>query len=141
MIKATSSDKELIVNILTDSFSQNQSVNYIIKQDKKRVERIRALMDYSFEMCFLFGDIYLSDDKKGCALILNPDKKKTTLQSIYLDSKLVIKCLGFKNLFKAMRREAIYINSIQTNQYIIYGLLVLALNIKARALAAIYYKM
>jgi Acetyltransferase (GNAT) family len=107
MIKATSSDKQLIVNILTDSFSQNQSVNFIIKQDKKRVERIKALMDYSFEMCFLFGEVYLSDDKKGCALILNPDKKKTTLQSIYLDSKLVIKCLGLKNLFKAMRREAI----------------------------------
>jgi hypothetical protein len=107
MIKATPSDKELIVNILTDSFSQNQSINFIIKQDKKRIERVKALMDYSFEICFLFGEVYLSNDKKGCALILNPDKKKATLQSIYLDSKLVIKCLGLKNLFKAMRREAI----------------------------------
>src|ERR1700743_585011 len=103
MIKATPSDKEFIVNILTDSFSQNQSINFIIKQDEKRIERVKAIMDYSFEICFLFGEVYLSDDKKGCALILNPDKKKTTLQSIYLDSKLVIKCLGLKNIFKAMR--------------------------------------
>jgi hypothetical protein len=105
MIKAISSDKQLIVAILTDSFSQNQSVNYIIKQDGKRVERIKALMDYSFDICFLFGEVYLSDDKKGCALILYPDKKKTTFRSIYLDSKLAVKCLGIKNLFKAMRRE------------------------------------
>jgi hypothetical protein len=107
MIKAIPSDKQLIVNILVDSFSQNQSVNFIIKQDRKRAKRIKALMDYSFDSCFLFGEVYLSDDKKGCALILYPDKKKTTFRSIYLDYKLAIKCLGIKNLFKAMRRETV----------------------------------
>ncbi len=107
MIKAIPSDKQLVVNILADSFSQNQSVNFIIKQDRKKGERIKALMDYSFDICFLFGEVYLSDDKKGCALILYPDKKKTTFRSIYLDGKLAIKCLGIKNLFKAMRREAV----------------------------------
>jgi GNAT superfamily N-acetyltransferase len=106
MIKATISDKQLIVNILTDSFNENQSVNFIIKQDKRRIKRINALMEYSFHTCFLFGEVYLSDDRNACALIIYPDKKKTTLRTIYLDGKLAIKCLGIKNLLKAISREA-----------------------------------
>lgn len=35
MIKANYNDKNLIINILTKSFDSNQSVNYIVKQDKK----------------------------------------------------------------------------------------------------------
>ena len=106
MIKANISDKELIVDILADSFQENKSINFIIKQDKRKAARIKALMDYSFEICSLFGEIYLSDNKKGCALIIYPDKKRTTLRSIYLDIKLAIKCLGIKNLLKAISRES-----------------------------------
>ena len=88
MIKANQGDKQLIVDILTKSFQSNQSVNYIAKQDSKRTERISSLMDYSFEVCHSFGDVFLSDDKKACALVLYPDKKKTTFKSILLDVKL-----------------------------------------------------
>lgn len=57
MKKATYRDKDLIVDILAKSFDTNQSVNYIVKQDNRRLQRIKALMDYSFEVCYLFGDI------------------------------------------------------------------------------------
>jgi len=53
MKKARYTDKELVVDILTRSFNANQSVNYIVKQDKKRIKRISALMDYLFEVCYL----------------------------------------------------------------------------------------
>jgi GNAT superfamily N-acetyltransferase len=106
MIKANISDQQLVVNILADSFDKNQSVNFIIRQDKKRDKRIKALMEYSFQICLSFGEVYLSDDKKACALIIYPDKKKATLHSIYLDIILAIECLGINNLFRAMSREA-----------------------------------
>lgn len=106
MIKANYADKKRTVGILAASFDDNQSVNYIIKQDSKRKQRIRRLMEYSFDVCYLFGKVYLSDDKKGCALIVLPDKKKTTLQSIWLDLKLIIFCIGLLNVKKAMSREA-----------------------------------
>ena len=70
MIKAKNTDRATVVDILTASFNDNQSVNYIIKQDNKRLERIKGLMEYSFDVCILFGDIFLSDDKKGCALLI-----------------------------------------------------------------------
>lgn len=106
MIRAGSADKDFIVKILLASFDQNSSVNYIIKQDNKRQKRIKGLMNYSFDLCFYFGSIFYSEDKKACALILFPDKKKTSLKSILLDIKFIIGCLDFPHLKKAMAREA-----------------------------------
>lgn len=106
MKRAAYSDKNMIIEILSKSFDTNQSVNYIVKRDDKRQERIRSLMDYSFEMCYLFGEVYLSDDDKACALVLYPDKKKTTLKSILLDAGLLLNCIGISNTHKAMDRES-----------------------------------
>lgn len=106
MHRANLKDRSLIVRILTESFADNKSVNYIIKQDGKRVERMKKLMEYSFDVCHLYGDVFLTDDKQGCALIVMPDKKKTTLKSILLDAKLALTCIGLSNLKRAMAREA-----------------------------------
>lgn len=106
MLRAEYKDKERIVDILANSFDENKSVNYIITQDKKRSQKIRKLMEYSFDVCYLFGDVFLTDDKKGCALILLTDKKRTNLKSILLDVKLIITCTGLANLAKAISRES-----------------------------------
>jgi len=106
MIRAKYTDRAKVVEILTASFNDNQSVNYIIKQDNKRHERIKGLMEYSFDVCNLFGDIFLSDDKKGCALLIYPDKKRTTPKSIMLDAKFALTCIGISHINKAMKREA-----------------------------------
>ncbi|HUS03233.1 MAG TPA: GNAT family N-acetyltransferase [Chitinophagaceae bacterium] len=106
MIKAEYTDRAKVVNILTHSFDDNKSVNYIIKQDDKRVKRIRNLMEYSFDVCYLFGEVFLTEDKRGCALIVIPEKKKTTLKAILLDIKLIIYCIGLSNIGKAMSRES-----------------------------------
>ncbi|HNP24868.1 MAG TPA: GNAT family N-acetyltransferase [Bacteroidia bacterium] len=119
MIKAKYSDKNLVIDILTKSFDTNQSVNYILKQDAKRIKRITALMDYSFEVCFVSGEVILSDDKKGCALVTYPDKKKTTLKSILLDVKLILSSVGLKNIKKTLAREAM-INKMHPKQPMYY---------------------
>ncbi|SDM83729.1 GNAT family N-acetyltransferase [Pedobacter antarcticus] len=106
MIKAEKNHKSHVIEILTSSFDDNQSVNYIVKQDIKRKERIRALMDYSFEICFMYGAVYLSDDKKGCALVLYPDKKKFSLKATWEDIKLVLNAIGISRAGKAMSRES-----------------------------------
>ncbi len=104
MIKAGSKEKLLIVNILTCSFDTNRSANFIVKQDSKRIKRLEALMDYSFEMCSRFGEVYLSDDKNGCALILYPDKK-STIKTLLLDIKLILKTITISNISRALKRE------------------------------------
>ena len=119
MIRASYDDKKTIVDILAKSFDDNQSVNYIVKQDSKRQERIRKLMEYSFDVCHSFGKVFLSDDKKACALILLPDKKKTTLAAIWGDIKLIFSSIGIANIKKAMSREA-KIKALQPKQPIYY---------------------
>jgi len=119
MKKAKHTDKDLIVEILTNSFDANSSINYIVKQDVKRVDRIRALMDYSFEMCMMFGDVFLSDDNKACALILYPDIKKFTVRSTLLDIKLIFQSIGISNVSKTIKREKI-IKQIQPNTRMSY---------------------
>ena len=106
MIKVSYNDKTLVVDILSESFDTNKSVNFVIKQGKHRKERIRYLMEYSFDLCYLFGEIYLSEDKKACALTLFPDKKRTTLKTLLLDIKLAFFCIGLSKLSKVLERES-----------------------------------
>lgn len=119
MKKAAYGDKVLVKNILSKSFDKNQSVNYIAQQDDLREKRIAALMDYSFEICFNYGEVYLSDDNKACALVLYPDRKKTTFKSVLEDIKLLFNCIGLSNIGKAMKREAA-IKKIQPNAPMYY---------------------
>jgi len=105
MVRAKTNDKSFVVDLLSQSFDNNQSVNYIVRQDKKRLRRIRFLMDYSYEVCSQSGDVWLSDDHKACALLLYPHLKRTTLKSIWLDVKLIFQVIGLCGVQKAMKRE------------------------------------
>jgi ribosomal protein S18 acetylase RimI-like enzyme len=106
MRRATELDRDLVIEILAESFDDNRSVNYIVKPDKNRQQRIKALMSYSFDMCSLFGEVYINEEKTGCALILYPHKKKTTLKALWLDLKLVVNSIGISRAGKAMSRES-----------------------------------
>ncbi len=106
MIPATVKDQARVLTILTSSFATNKSVNYIIKQDKHRMKRIQLLMKYSFHLCLQSGAVFLSDDKKRCAVILYPDKKKTNFKSVLWDLRLVLFSIGIKNISKTIRRES-----------------------------------
>ncbi|MFT3981194.1 MAG: GNAT family N-acetyltransferase [Ferruginibacter sp.] len=119
MIEADFADKDRVVDILANSFNDNKSVNYIIQQDSKRIQRIKRLMEYSFEVCLSFGKVYMSDDKNACALLLLPDKKKTTLRSIWNDVKLMCIGIGIANLQKVLSREK-KIRALQPKQLIYY---------------------
>ena len=106
MHKAVITDKKLVVDILVQSFADNKIVQYIVKQDSRKEERLRKLMAYSFEICYRFGEVYLTEDKKACALILFPHQKKTSIASIWLDLGLAYSVIGLSNLKKAFKRES-----------------------------------
>jgi hypothetical protein len=119
MVKAEAVDKTTVITILSKSFIDNQSVNFVIYNDKDRPARINALMDYSFEMCSAFGEVWLTEDKKGCALILFPQNKRTTVRAIWLNIKLIIQAIGISGIGKTLRREA-QIHKIQPNEEMAY---------------------
>ncbi|MBC8111344.1 MAG: N-acetyltransferase, partial [Verrucomicrobia bacterium] len=89
MKEAAKHDKSIVLKILMESFDDNPSVNYVIKQDEKRKRRIKELMSYSFEYCLLFGKVFLSENEDGCVMLLYPTLKKTTFSTLLLDIKFV----------------------------------------------------
>ena len=105
MKKADHTYKSLVVDILSKSFDDNQSINYIVKQDSKRKERIEGLMEYCFKVCLAKGQIFISDNDKSCALILHPEKKMGAIKEMLLELKLAISSIGVIRSFKVLKRE------------------------------------
>ena len=105
MIIATRKDKNDIVELLTDAFADNKSVNYIIADPGDR-KQIKALMGYSFDVCEMFGKVFITEDRRGCALILYPEQKRPTFRGLWLDIKLIFAAVGMLNIGKALKREA-----------------------------------
>lgn len=99
--------KSVVVEILTEAFDTNITVNYIVKQDKKRVQRIKALMNYAFDMCQQYGHIYLSKDENACALVVYPHKRKFSFQTLYHEIKLCWTVFGLGSVIKILQHESI----------------------------------
>jgi ribosomal protein S18 acetylase RimI-like enzyme len=93
--------KEKIINILYDSFYDNGSVNFVVKQDRKRDKRIRKLLQYSYYKGLKFGKVYLSKDEKVAAIIIDPKKDKFT----FWDIRLIFQVIGLNGLPKILKRE------------------------------------
>lgn len=99
-------EDERVVEILTEAFADNLSVNYVVKQDQHRSDRIRRLMQYAVASCRDFGEVWLSADQRACALTMLPDRKKFTLASARRDVSLAFSSTGLGNVYKTLRREA-----------------------------------
>jgi hypothetical protein len=107
MMKATMKEKAAVVSLLSHAFEGNKSVNYIVRQDNKRSARLRALMEYSFLTCLDFGKVFLSEDGRCCALVLFPDRKRTSFRPLWRDIKLIFSVTGVCSVFKVLRRESL----------------------------------
>jgi len=78
----------------------------VVKQDQRRVDRIAKLMDYSFNVCNKFGEVWVSDDRQACALIIFPDKKRLSFRTLLWDLKLVFSVIGLDRVRAVLKREA-----------------------------------
>lgn len=105
MIKAGKIHKEAAIDILSECFETNKTVNYIIKQDSKRKERIRDLIDYSFEACINSGLIYFTENLAGVIICSMSDDKLPILEEAYLTAQFVFKVTGVEGIAKALKRE------------------------------------
>ena len=105
MITADPIHKKTVVEILSRSFDDNKSINYIAKQDEKRQQRIRSLMSYSFDICMEKGHIFLSEDASACVLILDPSRRMNPVKKAILDLQLAVQCIGMERIGKVMERE------------------------------------
>jgi ribosomal protein S18 acetylase RimI-like enzyme len=104
--RGTENDKQLVIDILQKAFDDNKSVNYVVRQDDNRLARIRGLMEYSFNICNAFGEVWISEDNQACALILFPDKKRTSFRTLLWDLKLALSVIGIDRVNAVLKRES-----------------------------------
>ncbi len=95
----------LVRDIITEAFDKNGSVNYVVKQDSKRIGRIGSLVDYSYNICDRFGDIVVNEDQTAASLISLPHIKKDFLFSLRQDFALIRKSIGVARLSTVLKRE------------------------------------
>jgi len=98
-------EKKLVIEIITEAFLENRSVNFVIRQDDKRTQRIESLVKYSYNLCKKDGEVYCHDHT--VALINYPHTKRKLFFSMIQDIQLVINVIGLKNLSNVLRRESL----------------------------------
>ena len=104
MGKIQDADKTAVIEILVQAFDQNQSVNFLVIQDRHRKWRIRKLIEYSFKVCTVHGKVLLSADRKACALLML-EPRIFSIRSLLRDLKLIFQVIGLRKLFKVLKRE------------------------------------
>ncbi|PAM92376.1 hypothetical protein B4N84_26610 [Flavobacterium sp. IR1] len=108
MVKANKSDKKVVVKLLHDCFIDiliPNSINYIIKKDKNRSQRLMILMKYQFNVAMKYGTVFISEEKNACILYI--DKIQFSLINLIWNFDLVFNCIGVRNIFNTLKRERI----------------------------------
>ena len=94
-----------IGNILTNAFADNQSVHYVVKQDRHRLTRIRWLMRYAVATGHDFGEVRVLPNQRAAAVTILPDTKRMSLASMRRDVALALLSTGLGNVYRTLRRE------------------------------------
>jgi len=112
MGNGTKEIKQKVMEVITESFDSNPSVNSVIKNDGKRKQRIKALSDYSFETSLMRDGVYVSCDGEGVALCYKYNLKKESFRDYLNQVKLVVRAISLSRVLSVMKREA-YVKSLR----------------------------
>lgn len=110
MIRAKKEDIPKLISILSRSFDDNKSANFAVKNKKA----LPKLFKYSVAKGFLCGDVWMNEEKTACAILLDP-KKKSGVQSVWLDFTLIFSVVGLFRMKKVRRKENITEQTLPEN--------------------------
>lgn len=104
---AQKKDRTFVVDLLVQCFCDSKNIHYIIEKDSKDKSHIKVLMSYAFDYCMNFGEIFLSEDRQACALVLYPEKKIISIESIWQQLNFVVKSSGAQYFKKMAARQKV----------------------------------
>lgn len=73
---------------------------------KKNEKGRQLLFSYACWQAESFGQVLLNETKDAAALLVEPQRKRTTLRSVLWDIRLAFLSIGIFRVIKVMRREA-----------------------------------
>ncbi len=104
-MRATASERQKAVEIITTTFDQNPSVNIVIGPGGNRARKIGRLAEYAFVKAINREGAYLSSNKKGAALCFLSDSGKFSLREVWFEMRLAM-VLPLKRVLQTLKREA-----------------------------------
>jgi GNAT superfamily N-acetyltransferase len=107
MITAQKKDKPLVVDLLVQCFCDSKNIHYIIEKDNVGKRHLKVLMSYAFDHCMNFGEIFLSEDRQACALVLYPEKKILSIETLWQQLSLVVKSSGAQYFKRISARQKV----------------------------------
>jgi hypothetical protein len=121
LIRATKSDRQLVVDILIEAFEpleEENSINLVVKQDKRRSERMQVLMEYLFDKAMRTGEVFLSDNRASCLLITYAHKDTFSFAKLRSTLRLAFYCIGIERVGKVLKRQKIVQRNYPQGEYI-----------------------
>lgn len=103
---AKKGDKKKVIQIISEAFDNNPSVNWVIKNDIFRKQRIRVLARYAFNVANRRSGVYLSSDEEGVVICYQYKKKKDDLFDYIDQLYLALFAVGLSRIGKVLRRES-----------------------------------
>jgi len=110
-----------VVDILVEAFGpleDENSINFVVKQDVRRTERMQVLMGYLFDKAMRSGEVFLSDNRASCLLITYPHKDKFSIPKLFSTLKLAFQCIGIERIGKVLERQKIIQRNYPKGEYI-----------------------
>ncbi len=104
MILANLRDKKIVIDIISETFKTNPSVNITIGSRKNRKKKITYLASYAFIKGFNRKGTFLSNNKKGVAICYRSNYKSVSLKEFFYELRFAIS-IPLKNLFQTLKRE------------------------------------
>lgn len=105
MTLATPEDKKEAVQIITNTFDQNPSVNIVIGSSGNRRKKIGRLGNYAFIKAFNRNGAYLSSNRKGAALCFESEAKGTNFAEFWAEFPFAIS-IPPKKVIQTLKRES-----------------------------------
>jgi len=121
LIKARKTDKMIVVDILVEAFAplrDDNSINFVVKQDERRIQRMRVLMEYLFDKAIRTGEVFLSDNRASCLLITYAHKDKFSFATLISSLRLAFLSIGIERIGKVLKRQKIVERNYPDGEYI-----------------------
>ena len=105
------SDRELIIEMVTEAFEQNPRAMAMLKK-KNPVRSIRLMAEYAYYLIRKFDGIYLSEDKSTVLFYYTKKEYRRTLVDYLKYGQMFMKAIKPSQLLPTLKREK-YIASLR----------------------------
>ncbi len=79
--KLAVSEVEPITEVMARAFDDDPTVNFLVKQDDRRTQRVRTGCQMFIDMCLPHGEVYVTDGLEGGAFWVPPGKYDASLRA------------------------------------------------------------